>query len=358
MSAVRTKVFVSYSHKDKNFLDRLQVHLKPIVREGIIDVWVDTKISAGDKWREEIRAAINSATIAILLVSADFLASEFIASDELPGILKAAETDGMRVLIVVVGHCLFGRTKTLSQFQAVNSPDKPLTSLSRAEQEKVFNRVAVAILQPIQRVAIPKRNFVPIPLIKTQLANHDLSIYAKPPFGDFFVQGVPFKMENARLSLGDPSVNNKRVLIFHQKAFANLKAMHLLINAGDGRKSYGAKKIGHIMLVMQPGPNPDPTAIVLGVNVREWAIGNFVRIAPNEPWPEPLTDTVTDPDSCEAWRGTTSNGQVAVIDMLTINIPTERQNDRLVGIEFIRDIQPSTIPLDYFVSGLTLELYD
>ena len=61
----RTKVFISYSHKDIEWLERLQVHLKPLEREGKIERWDDTLIESGEKWKETIRNAITSAKVAV-----------------------------------------------------------------------------------------------------------------------------------------------------------------------------------------------------------------------------------------------------------------------------------------------------
>ena len=54
----RTKVFISYSHADKKWLERLKRHLKPLVREGYLDCWDDTHIHPGDDWQQEIRTAL------------------------------------------------------------------------------------------------------------------------------------------------------------------------------------------------------------------------------------------------------------------------------------------------------------
>jgi TIR domain len=140
------KVFISYSHVDTRWLKRLLVHLRPLERNGQIDRWDDTRIKAGQKWSQEIEAALTESTIAVLLVSADFLASEFIASEELPALLRAAAQNACRVLPVIIGPCLFSEIKDLQQFQAINSPGRPLAKMRKAEAEECLAGVAKTIL--------------------------------------------------------------------------------------------------------------------------------------------------------------------------------------------------------------------
>jgi peptidoglycan hydrolase-like protein with peptidoglycan-binding domain len=138
----RTKVFVSYSHADKKWLPMLQVHLAPLERSNIISLWDDTKISPGKKWRDEISIAIRSAKVAVLLISPEFMASEFIAQNELPPLLETAEKEKIVILPVNISPCVMGR---LSEFQAVNPPEKPLVDLRRGDRDRVWIKVVEAI---------------------------------------------------------------------------------------------------------------------------------------------------------------------------------------------------------------------
>ena len=138
------KVFISYSHADRKWLERLQVHLRPLMRESIADVWDDTRINAGDEWRSEIRKALETASVAVLLISADFLASDFVQSEELPALLSAAAERGLLILQVIVSPSGFQRTP-LARLQAVNSPTEPLINMTEYQRELLLETVAARI---------------------------------------------------------------------------------------------------------------------------------------------------------------------------------------------------------------------
>ncbi|MBV9158949.1 MAG: toll/interleukin-1 receptor domain-containing protein, partial [Acidobacteriaceae bacterium] len=98
-------VFVSYSHKDAKWLERCRPFLRPLHREGLIDLWDDKRILGGDEWRNEIQQALQRAEVAVLLISQYFLDSDFILKHELPPSLQAAEERGLKVLWLPLGHC-------------------------------------------------------------------------------------------------------------------------------------------------------------------------------------------------------------------------------------------------------------
>lgn len=135
VNAQRNKVFISYSHKDKPWLDKFRTNLKTLERNKLITVWDDTKIKSGARWKEDIKVALSSAKAALLLVTPDFLASDFIYENELPPILNAATAEGLTIFWVAVRPSLVEETD-LIEFQAANDPGKPLSSLSDAAAEK------------------------------------------------------------------------------------------------------------------------------------------------------------------------------------------------------------------------------
>jgi len=138
----RKDVFISYSHQDKSWLERLCVHLRPLEKKHKVVIWSDTRIKPGVRWQDEVMAALASTKVAVLLVSADFLSSEFITNDELPALLQAAKEGGTTILPLIVSPCGFLRTESLRQFQAVNDPAQPLIKLSKGDQEEVLEGLA------------------------------------------------------------------------------------------------------------------------------------------------------------------------------------------------------------------------
>jgi hypothetical protein len=82
------RLFYSYSHKDKALRDQLEVHLTLLKRSGVISAWHDRLIGAGQEWQREIPDNLEQADIILMLVSADFLASDYCYGVELARALE------------------------------------------------------------------------------------------------------------------------------------------------------------------------------------------------------------------------------------------------------------------------------
>ncbi len=137
----RDQIFVSYSHADAKHLKRLLVHFKPFENKSSLEIWSDEKIRPGQQWRQEIENALRKTAVAILLVSADFLASDFIKNEELPHLLDAAKSEGVNILCFIIGPCSFDST-SLSRYQAANDPAKPLIAFNKqAKRDELWKKL-------------------------------------------------------------------------------------------------------------------------------------------------------------------------------------------------------------------------
>jgi molecular chaperone DnaK len=134
-------IFISYAREDLDWLERIRVHLMQLERLGHVEIWHDGKIAAGAPWQEEIEKALRKATAAVLLVSANFMASSFIYDFELPPILERNRADGLSVFPVFVGHCYFQRDPVLSRLNAFNDPRAPLKAMSDSDVEASLARL-------------------------------------------------------------------------------------------------------------------------------------------------------------------------------------------------------------------------
>jgi hypothetical protein len=154
-------VFVCYAHKDQVALERLLMHLEPLV--DAVEVWSDQRLELGDRWDDEIKATLQTVKAAILLVSPAFLASKYIKNSELPVLLHRAQEQGVAILPIILSPCLFVEAQfkfpdpktgpevlSLSVFQAANSLKKPLNGLPETEQDGVLLTVAQRVLRLAQ----------------------------------------------------------------------------------------------------------------------------------------------------------------------------------------------------------------
>jgi tetratricopeptide (TPR) repeat protein len=146
----RTKVFVSYSRKDAKLFHEFKTMLAPTIQKGLVELWDDTMIKPGAKWRDEIISSIAAAKVGVLLVSPSFLASDFIIENELPKLLKAAQDEGVKIFWVCLSSCLYEQTE-IGQYQAAHDVGRPLDSLEDAERMATLKNICSKLLQTLEK---------------------------------------------------------------------------------------------------------------------------------------------------------------------------------------------------------------
>lgn len=144
------KVFFSYSHKDEDLRDELAIHLTMLKRQGVIKAWHDREISAGTEWAGAIDDKLNSARIILLLISANFLASDYCYDIEMGRAMERHEAGEARVIPIILKPVDWSGA-AFGKLQAVPKNAKPVTTWEN--QDEAFLNIAQAIRKAAQELA-------------------------------------------------------------------------------------------------------------------------------------------------------------------------------------------------------------
>ena len=143
-SGSRAEVFISYSHCDEVWRGRLEKFLSPLIHNQALQVWSDKRIKPGEIWQDEISKALARAKVAVLLVTSDFLASDFIRNNALPPLLNAARNEGLTIVWIPVSDSLYSATE-IGRYQAAWDPAKPLDILPKGKRNQALREIAGVI---------------------------------------------------------------------------------------------------------------------------------------------------------------------------------------------------------------------
>jgi hypothetical protein len=144
-------VFISYSHKDEEWKDRLVPHIGVLEKQGHLEIWDDRRITGGDDWFPEIEKAIESAHVAILMISAHFLNSNFILGEEVPRLLERRHKDGLRILPLIVKPCAWKKVEWISPIQARPKDGKAVSSFRGHRLDGVLTTFAEEIFDILDK---------------------------------------------------------------------------------------------------------------------------------------------------------------------------------------------------------------
>lgn len=141
-------VFFSYSHKDEALRDQLETHLALLRHEGLIDAWHDRRIVAGDEVDDAIFSKINTADVILLLVSSDFLNSNYCYSKEMMRAMQRHEAGEARVMPVILRHCEW-QNAPFGKLLAAPQDGKPITAWP--DRDEALTDVAKKIRSAVTR---------------------------------------------------------------------------------------------------------------------------------------------------------------------------------------------------------------
>jgi len=141
------KIFFCYSHEDEALLDKLKAQLKPLQREGFVDVWYDRDIRAGTEWEAELKRHLDAAQVVLLLVSPAFIASEYCYSVEMKRAMDRHKRGEACIIPIILRPCLWQKTP-LGTLQALPTNALPVTSWHSVDE--ALADVASGVLETIK----------------------------------------------------------------------------------------------------------------------------------------------------------------------------------------------------------------
>jgi hypothetical protein len=143
------KLFISYSHQDEDIKDELLKHLSPLKRLNLISDFHDRKIEPGDKWAKVISDNLANADIVVLLISIDFINSEYCYDVEMDAALDR-QADGAAVVIPVIARSCIWKSTKFAPFQALPTDGKAIATW--ADRDDALRVVAEGIQQVAERL--------------------------------------------------------------------------------------------------------------------------------------------------------------------------------------------------------------
>jgi parallel beta-helix repeat protein len=142
------EIFFSYSHKDEELRDELEKHLTSLKYRDLISAWHDRKIGAGEEWKGEIDEHLNSAHIILLLISTDFISSEYCRDIEMKRAMERHDSGEARVIPIILRHTIWDGFP-FSKLQALPTNAEPVKDGNWRSIDAAFKDVAEGLEKSI-----------------------------------------------------------------------------------------------------------------------------------------------------------------------------------------------------------------
>jgi TIR domain-containing protein len=145
------KIFFCYAREDEPLLNKLKAHLSSLHRLGLIDIWHDRNISAGTEWEREIDKHLNTAQIILLLISPDFMNSDYCYGIEMKRAMERHQRNEARVIPIIL-RSTFWQNAPFSKLQLLPKDGKPVLGSDWRNQDEALTNVVEGIHQVVREL--------------------------------------------------------------------------------------------------------------------------------------------------------------------------------------------------------------
>jgi hypothetical protein len=271
MTKEPTNVFFSYAHEDEPLRNELAKHLKLLERQGIIQSWHDSNISAGEEWKNAIDSHLELAQIILLLISSDFLASDYCYDVEMKRALERHE-QGEVIVIPIILRAVSWYNTPLGKLQALPTDGRPI--LEWDDPDQAYTDIVKGICRTIEAtssgVSKPPVNMSKTPEVsKTMLSqyqeNRDNST------------GIQLHMNGGTVNINTPSqrevvhlggIHTEAATLFKQHSKLDRLALIQMLNA------LPAAQFDELIFALHPPngniPGSDASQSKRSVGLLEW----------------------------------------------------------------------------------------
>jgi len=188
-------IFMAYAHEDETYQRGLYRQLRVLEHGKKANIWHDGKIIAGQLWDKEIKQQLKAAQIILLLISADFIDSQYCMGEEYARALERHQSGEATVIPIIVDHCYWQAIFELQQFQIPNA-NQPFTDLTGGQLSQLYTNIVksidAAIVQrqkkTIPPTVVPPPSVVVAPPAQVKIPDHFVLIQ-----GGIFTMGSPEK---------------------------------------------------------------------------------------------------------------------------------------------------------------------